>query len=144
MSVEKTARFAYQVRLALDDYDADAPLLVDCAALNAETTIALCALAARHGADYALVCSPPHLDPVDYVTAVADCSPIPLVLYDSQDTSFAATEVVELATNANIDACIFSVARGPGRGVGFCSACKFAEGPGCVGKSGREILQAIV
>jgi len=100
---------------------ADMPLLVGCGAQSTVETIALCRQAAADGGDYALVLPPSYYNGLfaagnatilDYFTAVADASPIPIIVYNypgaTPGIDINSDVLIELSRHANIAGCKFT------------------------------------
>jgi 4-hydroxy-2-oxoglutarate aldolase len=89
------------------------PIIAGCSALSTRTTIRYCQLAAKHGADFALVLPPVYYRGRmnahtlrHYFEAVADASPLPLVLYNmpanTAGVDLDADTIIALAAHENI------------------------------------------
>jgi 4-hydroxy-2-oxoglutarate aldolase len=91
----------------------DMPILVGCGAPSTQHTIKLCVDAAESGGDFALVLPPSYYGSLltkdailDYFRAVADASPIPLVIYNFPTVQggfdMTSDHIIELSKHANI------------------------------------------
>jgi dihydrodipicolinate synthase/N-acetylneuraminate lyase len=103
-------------RKALDDAGfARMPIIVGCGAQSTRETIQLCREAWEAGGDYALVLPPSYYAPLfapsaetilSYFTAVADASPIPLIIYNFPGAvnglDLSSDTIVALAAHPNI------------------------------------------
>ncbi|KAL8418973.1 hypothetical protein RB594_002254 [Gaeumannomyces avenae] len=103
-------------RRALDEAGfSDMPLVVGCGSQSTRETILLCREAWAAGGDYALVLPPSYYAPlfapasrsvVEYFTAVADASPIPLIIYNYPGAvngmDLSSDVILELAEHPNI------------------------------------------
>lgn len=89
------------------------PILVGCGAPSTQQTIKLCIDAAESGGDFALVLPPSYYGSLltkdailDYFRAVADASPIPLVIYNFPAVQggfdMTSDHIIELSKHANI------------------------------------------
>ncbi|KAM0723733.1 hypothetical protein Q7P37_000723 [Cladosporium fusiforme] len=92
---------------------ADMALLVGCGAPSTQETIKLCKDAAKSGGDFALVLPPSYYGSLltttlilDFFRAVADASPIPLVIYNfpavQGGLDLNSDQIIELAQHPNI------------------------------------------
>lgn len=103
-------------RLALNNAGFDRmPIIVGCGAQSTRETIQLCKDAYQSGGDFALVLPPAYYAPlfkpaaqtvIEYFTAVADASPIPLLIYNFPGAvngmDLSSDIVVQLAAHPNI------------------------------------------
>lgn len=103
-------------RKALDDAGyAKMPVIVGCGTQSTRETIELCREAYEAGGDYALVLPPSYYAPlfaplsetvVQYFTAVADASPIPVIIYNFPGAvngmDLSSDTIVALAQHPNI------------------------------------------
>ncbi|KKF94037.1 putative 4-hydroxy-2-oxoglutarate aldolase mitochondrial [Ceratocystis platani] len=107
-TVTRTARTA----LASAGFPA-MPIIAGCGAQSTRETIELCRDAANAGADYALILPPAYYRSLhaqntlrDYFVAVADASPIPLIIYNypagAGGVDLDSDTIVELAHHSNI------------------------------------------
>lgn len=102
------------MREALDDAGfTTAPIILGATEGSVRGTVELCTLAARRGADYALVLPPSYYRAqtdedviLQYFSAVADASPLPLILYNYpgavSDVDMDSDLLVRLAQHPNI------------------------------------------
>ncbi|KAJ6439795.1 alanine racemase domain-containingprotein [Purpureocillium lavendulum] len=97
------------------------PLLVGCGAQSTIETVALCRQAAADGGDYALVLPPSYYSGLfaagnatvrDFFTAVADASPIPIIIYNypgaTPGIDINSDVLIELSRHSNIVGCKFT------------------------------------
>jgi 4-hydroxy-2-oxoglutarate aldolase len=150
-------------RKALDSaggaYDA-MPIIVGCGAQSVRETLQLCNDAHLAGGDYALVLPPSYYKGLhapstvhDYFRAVADASPIPLVIYNYPPAAggidLTSDDIVELAKHPNIVGCKLTCGN-TGKLNRIAAATRAANlwesGSGfmCMGGSADFLLQALV
>ncbi|KND90717.1 putative 4-hydroxy-2-oxoglutarate aldolase, mitochondrial, partial [Tolypocladium ophioglossoides CBS 100239] len=120
LSAEERSLVTRATRSALDGAGfAAMPLLVGCGAQSTLEAVALCRRAAADGGDCALVLPPSYYSGlfsgttvVDFFTAVADASPIPVVVYNypgaTPGVDLDSDTLTELSAHANIAGCKFT------------------------------------
>ncbi|KAH8893034.1 aldolase [Thozetella sp. PMI_491] len=134
------------------------PLIVGCGAQSTRETILLCRDARESGGDYALVLPPSYYSGLfspttiyDFFTAVADASPVPIILYNypggASGVDLSSDHIISLGKHPNIVGCKFTC--GNTGKLGRVAAAFKTEGMGlsskfvCFAGSGDFTLPAL-
>lgn len=116
---DERQRIIQTTRTALDDAGfTSMPVLVGCGAQSTREAIDLCEQAHEYGGDYALVLPPNYYRGLfnastiaEYFTAVADASPIPLIIYNypqATGVDLTSDALITLGNHPNIIGCKFT------------------------------------
>ncbi|POR34757.1 Uncharacterized protein TPAR_05028 [Tolypocladium paradoxum] len=120
LTTEERSLVTRMTRSTLDGAGfSEMPLLVGCGAQSTVEAVALCRRAAADGGDYALVLPPSYYSGlftdstvVDFFTAVADASPIPIIVYNypgaTPGVDIDSDALIALSAHANVAGCKFT------------------------------------
>lgn len=136
------------------------PIIVGCAAQSVRETVQFCRDAYKAGGDYALVLPPSYYKAaysnqthIDYFTAVADESPVPIIIYNYPGAvagiDLDSDTIIKLAKHPNIKGCKLTCGNtGKLNRIAHAvnAATPFSEGSGwmCMGGSADFTLQTLI